>query len=100
MALTDVSFDKETGNLSMEICVAIPHPRTGQPNGVLKAKYNLRDAQNYIARFKQYNTGYAYAVSKEGTIILHPNELKRTQSLDEAVLKTRLLQLAAAWVGA
>ncbi|MEN3331792.1 MAG: twitching motility protein PilJ [Blastocatellia bacterium] len=95
MALTDVGFDKETGNLSMEICVAIPHPKTGQPNGVLKAKYNLRDAQNYIARFREYNTGYAYAVSKEGTIILHPNELKRTQRLDEALLKTKLLQLGA-----
>jgi methyl-accepting chemotaxis protein len=91
MALTDVGFDKETGNLSMEICVAIPHPKTGQPNGVLKAKYNLRDAQTYIARFREYNTGYAYAINKEGTIILHPNELKRTQKLDDALQK-RLLQ--------
>lgn len=95
LALTDVGFDKETGNLSMEICVAIPHPKTGQPNGVLKAKYNLRDAQGYIARFREYDTGFAYVVSREGTIILHPNELKRTQRLDDALEKTRILQLAA-----
>ena len=88
MALTDVGFDKETGNLSMEICVAIPHPKTGQPNGVLKAKYNLRDAQNYIARFREYNTGYTYVVSRTGMIVLHPNELKRTQRLDDTLLRT------------
>jgi methyl-accepting chemotaxis protein len=92
MSLTDASLDKMTGDLSMEICVAIPHPKTGQPNGVLKAKYNLRDAQNYIARFKEYATGYAYAVSKDGMIILHPNELKRTQQLDGVLMKTNLLQ--------
>ena len=96
LSLSDVGFDKVTGGLAMEICVAIPHPKTGQPNGVLKVKYNLRDAQNYIARFKEYNTGYAYAVSREGTIILHPNELKRTQQIDESLRQSHLLELAAA----
>jgi methyl-accepting chemotaxis protein len=96
LSLTDVGFDKVTGGLAMEICVAIPHPKTGQPNGVLKIKYNLRDAQNYIARFKEYNTGYAYAISRDGTIILHPNELKRTQSIDETLRQSHLLELAAA----
>jgi twitching motility protein PilJ len=94
MSLTDASLDKMTGDLSLEICVAIPHPKTGQPNGVLKVKYNLRDAQNYIARFKEYTTGYAYAVGKDGTIILHPNELKRTQRLDAAILKSNMLETA------
>ena len=41
MSLSDARLDKMTGNLSLEICVAIPHPKTGQPNGVFKAKYNL-----------------------------------------------------------
>jgi methyl-accepting chemotaxis protein PixJ len=91
MALTDAALDKTSGNLSMEICVAIPHPKTGQPNGVLKVKYNLRDAQNYIARFKQYTTGFAYAVGRDGTIVLHPNELRRAQRLDETLMKTDLL---------
>ena len=96
MSLTDVSFDKVSGGLSMEICVAIPHPKTGQPNGVLKIKYSLRDAQNYIARFREYNTGYAYVVSRDGMIILHPNELKCTQQIDEALRKSHVLELAAA----
>jgi methyl-accepting chemotaxis protein PixJ len=95
MSLSDVGFDKVTGNLAMEICIAIPHPKSGQPNGVLKVKYNLRDAQNYIARFREYNSGYAYAINKEGTIILHPNELKRTQRLDETLLRTKILQAGA-----
>lgn len=95
MSLGDIGFDKATGNLSMEICVAVPHPKTGQPNGVLKAKYNLRDAQNYISHFKEYSSGYAYAVSRDGTVVLHPNELRRTQRLDEALLKTKILDLAA-----
>jgi methyl-accepting chemotaxis protein len=95
MALTDVSFDKSSGGLSMEICVAIPHPKTRQPNGVLKVKYNLRDAQTYIARFKEYSSGYAYVVTRDGTVILHPNELKRAQPIDDGLRKTRLLELAA-----
>jgi methyl-accepting chemotaxis protein len=94
ISLTDAGLDKMTGELALEICVAIPHPKTGQPNGVLKAKYNLRDAQAYISRFKEYTTGYAYAVAKDGTIILHPNELKRTQRLDGALMKTNLLETA------
>src|SRR5436305_1600647 len=96
LSLSDVGFDKVTGGLAMEICVAIPHPKTGQPNGVLKVKYNLRDAENYISRFREYGSGFAYAVTKDGTIILHPNELKRTQQLDQALMKTKILDLAAA----
>ncbi|HKP13589.1 MAG TPA: methyl-accepting chemotaxis protein [Blastocatellia bacterium] len=91
LALSEANIDKVTQSLSMEVCVAIPHPKTGQANGVLKVKYNMRDAQNYISRFKEYETGYAYAVNQDGVIVLHPNELKRTQRLDET-LRTKLMQ--------
>jgi twitching motility protein PilJ len=95
MSLSDVSLDAGTNSYAMEICVAIPDAKTGQPNGVLKAIYNLRDAENYISRFKEYSSGYAYAVSKDGTVILHPNELKRFKKLDETLLKTQILQKSA-----
>ena len=94
MSLSDVTLDKNTGAYAMEISVAIPHPKTGQPNGVLKVVYNLRDAENYISRFKEFASGYAYALSKDGTVILHPNELKRFKKLDDALLNTGILKLA------
>ncbi|HEV8487733.1 MAG TPA: PAS domain S-box protein [Blastocatellia bacterium] len=84
--IEDVTFDKASGNFSVEICVAIP-ARTGGWNGVLKVKYNLRDAQDYIARFKQNETGYAYALSSSGRIVLHPDPDVRNIELGEAMRK-------------
>src|SRR5258705_1556009 len=84
--IEDVTFDKATGNFSVEICMAIP-AKTGGWNGVLKVKYNLRDAQDYVARFKQNQTGYAYALSPNGRIVLHPDPDVRNLDLTEAMQK-------------
>lgn len=90
--VNDVEFDKPTGTWTMEICVAIPNPRTGQPNGVMKINYNLQDAQDYISRFKQYDTGYAFAVTKDGKIVLHPDPTKRNDELAANLKKTSILE--------
>ena len=84
--IEDVTFDKATGNFSIEICVAVPS-KSGGWNGVLKAKYNLRDAQDYISRFKQNETGYAYALSTNQRIVLHPDPDLRNLDLGEAMRK-------------
>lgn len=70
--LGDAQFDKPSGSWSIEICVAVPHPRTGQPNGVLKAKYNLKDIE-YIEHLKPYSSSQCYIVSSDGRFILHPD---------------------------
>ncbi len=80
--VNDVIFDKPSGLWTLEICVAVPHPKTGQPNGVMKISYNLQDAQDYVARLKEYDTGYAYAITKNGTIVLHPDVMKRNGKID------------------
>jgi PAS domain S-box-containing protein len=85
--IEDVGFDKPSGVWAIEICVAIPHPITGRPNGVLKVKYNLQDAQDYIARFKQYESGYAYAISRSGRIVLHPDGQWRNQLAPDSLIK-------------
>jgi PAS domain S-box-containing protein len=71
--LGDAQFDKPTKSWSIEICVAIPHPRTGQPNGALKAKYNLKDIDQYIEHLKPYASSYCYVVSADGRFVLHPD---------------------------
>lgn len=86
--IEDVKFDKPTETFSMEICVAIPS-RSGGYSGVLKAKYNLQDAQDFISRFKQYQSGYAYAVSRSGQIILHPDAELRNLDVEEAFRRLR-----------
>ncbi len=93
--LNDVGFDKPSKTWAIEVCVAIPSPRTGQANGVLKVKYNLRDAQDYIGRFSMYDTGYAYAVSSNGLFALHPDPEVRNSPLSEAIKKAGLLERAA-----
>jgi PAS domain S-box-containing protein len=92
--LNDVVFDKPSGLWTLEICVAIPHPKTGNPNGVMKITYNLQDAQDYIARLKEYDTGYAYAVTKSGAIVLHPDITKRNGQINESLKKTGVLDKA------
>ncbi|HET9528924.1 MAG TPA: methyl-accepting chemotaxis protein [Blastocatellia bacterium] len=82
----DVAFDKPTGSFSMELCIAIPSRRGGW-NGVLKVKYNLQDAQDYVASLKQYGSGYGFAVSSGGRVVLHPDEQVRNLELGEALEK-------------
>jgi PAS domain S-box-containing protein len=89
--MSDVVFDKPTGLWTIEICVAIPHPKTGQANGVLKVTYNLQDAQDYIARLKEHDTGYAYAINKAGTVVLHPDITKRNGQIDENLKQAGIL---------
>jgi PAS domain S-box-containing protein len=90
--VNDVEFDKQTNAWTMEICVAIPSPKTGQPNGVIKITYNLQDAQDYIARFKQYDSGFAYAVKKDGTVVLHPDVSRRNEQADDSLKKSGILE--------
>jgi PAS domain S-box-containing protein len=89
--IDDVGFDKPTGTWDLEICVAVPHPRTGQPNGVLKIKYNLMDAEDYIAGYKQNKSGYAFAVNQGGLYVLHPMADLRNQPMSEELKKSDLL---------
>jgi PAS domain S-box-containing protein len=89
--ISDVVFDKPTGLWTIEICVAIPHPKTGQPNGVMKVTYNLQDAQDYIARLKEHDTGYAYAITRTGTVVLHPDVTKRNAQIDDNLKFTGVL---------
>ena len=90
----DVEFDKPTGTFNMEICVAIPS-KTGEPIGAMKVKYNLQDAQDYIARFRQYETGYAFAISRAGLVILHRKPEVRNLEVKEALLKAGVDNQAA-----
>ncbi|HKA21195.1 MAG TPA: methyl-accepting chemotaxis protein [Blastocatellia bacterium] len=85
--IEDVKFDKPTGTFDVEICVAIVPKTGGSPIGVLKIKYNLEDVQDYISHFKQYDTGYAFAVSPNGRIVLHPDPAMRNLELNEAMRK-------------
>lgn len=82
--IEDVRFDKPTESFSVELCLAIPARRGGY-GGVLKAKYNLHDAQDYLARFKQHQTGYAYVVNHSGQVVLHPDPDARNMVLGEAL---------------
>ncbi|PYP84616.1 MAG: hypothetical protein DMF61_19665 [Blastocatellia bacterium AA13] len=91
----DVGFDKPSKTWAIEVCVAIPSARTGQPNGVLKVKYNLRDAEDYVTHFGMYDTGYAYAISSNGLFALHPDPEVRNTPLSESIKKAGLLERAA-----
>ncbi|MGH9822990.1 MAG: cache domain-containing protein, partial [Blastocatellia bacterium] len=93
--IDDVGFDKPTGTWALEICVAIPHPRTGQPNGVLKVKYNLMDAEQAIAEFKQRESDYAYAVNQAGLYVLHKEPAKRDQPIEPELANAGLLKSAS-----
>ncbi len=83
--IEDVRFDKPTETFDIEICVAIVSRTGGPPVGVLKVKYNLQDVQEYISHFKQYETGYAYAISNSGRIVAHPDPAMRNLELVEAM---------------
>ena len=85
--LDDLKFDKPTGTFAIEICAAIVSKTGGAPVGVLKIKYNLQDVQDYISHFKQYETGYAFAVSSNGRIVVHPDPSMRNLELTEAMRK-------------
>jgi PAS domain S-box-containing protein len=87
----DIAFDKPTGSFSMEICVAIPSRRGGW-NGVLKVKYNLQDAQDYVASLKQYESGYGFAVSSNGRVVLHNDGKARNLELGEALARIGVSQ--------
>ena len=83
--IEDVKFDKPTETFDIEICVAIVSKTGGAPLGVLKVKYNLQDVQDYISHFKQYDTGYAYAISSSGRIVVHPDPGMRNLELQQAM---------------
>jgi len=85
--IEDVKFDKPTESFAVELCVAIPSKTEGAI-GVLKLKYNLRDVQDYISRFKQYDSGYAYAISANGRVVLHPESQLRNLELGEFAQKS------------
>jgi PAS domain S-box-containing protein len=92
--IDDVGFDKPSGTWDVEICVAIPHPKTGQPNGVLKIKYNLMDAEDYIAGYTQNKTGYAFAINQAGLYVLHKDVDSRNQPISSELKKSGLLNMA------
>ncbi|HEU4388342.1 MAG TPA: cache domain-containing protein, partial [Blastocatellia bacterium] len=93
--LEDLGFDKPSGRWAVEVCMAIPHPKTGQPNGVLKAKYNLLDAQEYIGKFRQYQSGQAYVIGKSGTYVLHRDPSFWNKSINDAFAKSGIVVKAA-----
>jgi methyl-accepting chemotaxis protein len=82
----DVKYDKPTETFAIEICVAVLSKNEG-PVGVLKVKYNLRDVQDYISRFKQYESGEAYAISESGRVVLHREPQLRNVEIAEFVSK-------------
>jgi twitching motility protein PilJ len=82
----DVKFDKPTETFAIEICVSVPSKTEG-PIGVLKVKYNLRDVQDYISRFKQYESGEAYAISESGRVVLHKEPQLRNLELVDFVAR-------------
>lgn len=91
--LEDAGFDSLSGSLAIEICVAIPHPADRNKwNGVLKVKYNLLDAQEYVAKFGQYETGYMYAVSKSGLVVLHRDPARRNETIGQELRGSGLLE--------
>jgi PAS domain S-box-containing protein len=83
--IEDVGFDKQTNSFDVEICVGIPSRNDTGWIGVLKAKYNLQDAQEYVAHFKSYESGYAYAVSQKGVVVIHPDRAMRNLQLTDAI---------------
>lgn len=83
----DVKFDKPTQTFDLEICVAVRSKAGSDPIGVLKLKYNLQDVQEYISHFKQYDTGYAYAISTTGQVVIHPDPSMRNMDLNQALQK-------------
>lgn len=83
--IEDVKLDKPTNTFDVEICVAIVPKTGGAPVGVLKVKYNLQNVQEYISRFKQYETGYAYAISSNGRVVVHPDPVMRNLELNQAM---------------
>src|SRR5581483_5310369 len=85
-SLSDVKFDPQTKAFSLEINIAIPSPKGGY-NGVLKAKYNLQDVQDFIGRFRQYQSGYAFAVNRQGQVVLHPDAGLRNLGIGEALTR-------------
>lgn len=93
--IEDVKFDKPTETFDIEICVAIASKTGGAPLGVLKIKYNLQEVQEYITRFKQYETGYAYALSSSGRIVVHPDPQMRNLELQQALQRLSVSDSAA-----
>ncbi|MCI0487953.1 MAG: PAS domain S-box protein [Blastocatellia bacterium] len=87
MYIADVEFDEPTQLFTMEICVAIPS-KAGGWNGVLKVEYNLSDVQEFLSHFKQYDSGYTFAISSGGLLILHPNPEMRNLGMNEAFAKS------------
>ena len=83
----DVKFDKPTGTYDVEICVALRSKAGNAPVGVIKLQYNLHDVQEYVAHFKQHDTGYAFAVSGNGYIVIHPDPAMRNLELNQAMQK-------------
>jgi PAS domain S-box-containing protein len=102
--ISDIEFDKPSESFSVEICVGIP-ARSGGWIGALKARYNLRDAQEYISRFRQFDSSYAYAVTANGRMVLHPDPEMRNREMyevmqswghsDEAVSSSQLLNIGS-----
>jgi PAS domain S-box-containing protein len=86
--IEDVVFDKPSSTWDMEICVAVPHPKTGEPNGVLKVKYNLADAQQYF----QDQTGYGFAITSTGLNVLNKYPKLQNQPISPQLQKSDLLK--------
>ncbi len=69
-AMSDVLSAKSTGKLS--IIIAEPIKTDGRTvRGVLIGVVDLQRLDDLIAQTKIGNTGYAYAVNKEGKILIH-----------------------------
>jgi signal transduction histidine kinase len=86
----DVQYDESARIYAYPVAVVIPHPETGQPNGVLKCLYNFRDIQDIIHQEVLSGESYFMTLSEDYRIISHPDKSLLHQNMEVAGLRTAL----------
>ncbi len=90
--IENLEYDESAEKVVFSICLSVPHPITGQPNGVLKMAVDFTQIEHALVTSRIGNTGESYLVNSDKKMM---NESRFINELiDEGyVEKTAILNL-------
>ncbi len=90
--LSKVKYDESAKATGFTISVAIPHPKTGKHNGVIKILFDFSEVQKLLAKSQIGETGETYLVNKK-KLMLTESRFKKDLQKKGFIKNSSILKL-------
>lgn len=91
-SMEEVEYDESADSTGFAFCVAVPHPDTGSPNGVMKVLIDFSEIQGIFAASNIGSSGESYLLNKD-KLMITKSRFKDALIREGSITKTAVLAL-------